>query len=515
MKSAIRRLLAVVCVILVVLSTATTAFAHSGRTDSRGGHKDNKNKSGLGSYHYHCGGYPAHLHTNGYCPYRDVFPSSVSMKTDKKTLGIGETITVVAAVNPSNACDTDVSWSSSDTTVATVSNGVVTAKNYGTTTITAETFNGKVGSVKIAVKEITAEKVTVSGLPNSSDFYIGEAFKLTAQITPENVDDPSIVWSSSNSEVATVSSDGSVKLLTEGKVEILATASNGVVGKVSIDVKEKYVESIDIADDQLDILLGDELDLDITILPSDATNPEIIWGIEDTSIVSVSEEGLLKALACGETVVTATSSNGLTDTVVVKVSEIKAESLQIESPTSILLGDTVVLSALFTPSNTTDQNVIWSVDNSAVATISVDGSISAIGLGTVTITAEHKDVSSTHILEILPVNVEEILITTNMEESVSKEDTVQFFAAVLPSNATYPNITWSVSDPEIATIDENGVLTAIKGGTVNVIATSGDGFFAEYEVSISSPAAGVVGVVGMAGAGVVVISAIAKKRKSK
>ncbi|MFR8227304.1 MAG: YHYH domain-containing protein [Lachnospirales bacterium] len=45
------------------------AEAHSGRTDSRGGHRDNKNKSGLGSYHYHCGGHPAHLHENGGCPY--------------------------------------------------------------------------------------------------------------------------------------------------------------------------------------------------------------------------------------------------------------------------------------------------------------------------------------------------------------------------------------------------------------------------------------------------------------
>lgn len=52
-----------------VTDSALTVQAHSGRTDSRGGHKDNKNKSGLGSYHYHCGGHPAHLHTNGECPY--------------------------------------------------------------------------------------------------------------------------------------------------------------------------------------------------------------------------------------------------------------------------------------------------------------------------------------------------------------------------------------------------------------------------------------------------------------
>lgn len=58
-------------VFLVVLSMIFTmpALAHSGRTDSSGGHKDNKNKSGLGSYHYHCGGHPAHLHEGGICPY--------------------------------------------------------------------------------------------------------------------------------------------------------------------------------------------------------------------------------------------------------------------------------------------------------------------------------------------------------------------------------------------------------------------------------------------------------------
>lgn len=54
------------------------AEAHSGRTDASGGHRDNKNKSGLGSYHYHCGGHPAHLHENGVCPYDT--SSSVSAK---------------------------------------------------------------------------------------------------------------------------------------------------------------------------------------------------------------------------------------------------------------------------------------------------------------------------------------------------------------------------------------------------------------------------------------------------
>ena len=64
-----RQLKTVLCIVLASMSVFSSAFAHSGGTDSNGGHKDNKNKSGLGSYHYHCGGHPPHLHANGMCPY--------------------------------------------------------------------------------------------------------------------------------------------------------------------------------------------------------------------------------------------------------------------------------------------------------------------------------------------------------------------------------------------------------------------------------------------------------------
>lgn len=64
-----RKIILTALIILTLITIYTNIYAHSGRTDSSGGHKDNKNKSGLGYYHYHCGGNPAHLHTNGVCPY--------------------------------------------------------------------------------------------------------------------------------------------------------------------------------------------------------------------------------------------------------------------------------------------------------------------------------------------------------------------------------------------------------------------------------------------------------------
>lgn len=72
-------------IVLTIFLLPSLLFAHSGRTDSKGGHKDNKNKSGLGSYHYHCGGHPAHLHHNGVCPYQNGGSSASNSSTSSKS----------------------------------------------------------------------------------------------------------------------------------------------------------------------------------------------------------------------------------------------------------------------------------------------------------------------------------------------------------------------------------------------------------------------------------------------
>ncbi len=431
MKRIFKQAIIISCAILLIVSSVITSFAHSGRTDSSGGHRDNQNKSGLGSYHYHCGGYPAHLHNGGYCPYTDVLPSSVTIKTEKTTLGIGEEVSLDAVVYPSNSCNTYVSWSSSDSSVVSVYDGEITAKSYGTAIITAETFNGKKSTIRVTVKEITADKVSVSGLPDATDYYIGESFDLIATITPDNVDNPSIVWSSSNEEIATVSENGNVNLISEGEVEIKATASNGVLGKVVINVKEKCVESVAIVDDEMKVFLGEKCTINAMVTPDDATYPELTWTVEDPSIISISEDGTLTALSCGETFITATSKNSFSDSILVKVDEIKTESIKIEGAKNVQVGNSISLSAVFTPSNATNQN-----------------------------------------------------------------------------------IKWSVSDPEIASIDANGVLTALKDGTVKVFATSADGMSAECEIKVSSQSGGLIGVVGLAGIGAAIIGIVKKKKKS-
>ncbi len=188
-----KKIISILLIILSIISIGVNAYAHSGRTDSSGGHKDNNNKSGLGSYHYHCGGHPAHLHTNGVCPYSSSSSASKSstsssLSSSAKTtstvpttiavtdIKINENVTnmeegenkkLTTIITPDNATDKNITWKSSDESIATVSTtGEVTAKKYGTVDITATSTNGKTSTIKINIKE--SPKTENSAIINTS-----------------------------------------------------------------------------------------------------------------------------------------------------------------------------------------------------------------------------------------------------------------------------------------------------------------------------------------------------------
>ena len=104
MKRNMKRIISVLmAIVAIVVCMGNYTYAHSGRTDANGGHRDNNNKSGLGSYHYHCGGHPAHLHTNGVCPYSSSSSSSkssTSSSTESSTKTRSTVPTTIVDSNP-------------------------------------------------------------------------------------------------------------------------------------------------------------------------------------------------------------------------------------------------------------------------------------------------------------------------------------------------------------------------------------------------------------------------------
>lgn len=393
------------CIVGLLISLSPGALAHSGRTDSSGGHRDNNNVSGLGSYHYHCGGYPAHLHVQGYCPYRDIFPSKVSVSASKSTFGIGETGTVNASVSPSNSCSTSVTWESSNPSVVQVTGGQISALNFGTATITATTFNGKTGSVKITVKERVADSIKITGIDDQDKLlYVGDLVQAEAEISPANVDNPSITWTSSDPEIATV------------------------------------------------------------------------------------ENGKIKALSSGTVKITAATSNGKTSSVVLKIQEVIAEKISIRAATSYLVGEKAKLKVDFTPADTSSREIQWESSDQSIARISDDGFLQALSPGEVTITAIQKDTSATVQVQINPIDVEEVRIKTDEDfrGRLKIGETTQITAEVIPDDATYKDITWFSSSPEVAEVDSKGIITAKTAGKTNIIVKTADGIESSITVKVIS-----------------------------
>ena len=176
-----------------------------------------------------------------------VKPTSITLNQSSVSVLEAESTTVTATIAPSNATSKTVTWTSSNTAVATVSGGKITGVAPGTATITAKTTNGLTATVKVTVSEnpniIRPTGVSVS--PTSLTLTEGDTYTVSATVTPSNATNKTVTWSSADTSVATVSSSGVVTAVAEGSTTITATTSNGYTAKVAVTVEGKEFPTIE------------------------------------------------------------------------------------------------------------------------------------------------------------------------------------------------------------------------------------------------------------------------------
>ena len=164
---------------------------------------------------------------------------NIALSAEALSLPLHETHVLTATITPADATHPDITWSSSDPAIVTVSEtGEIVAVGFGTASVTATSKNGVAATVKITVTEIIAEKIAIEG---ATEFYVGENTTFIAKISPENTTFTEIVWSSSNPDVADVDKSGNVKGLTTGVATITATQKD-VSASIDIAVNNKATE---------------------------------------------------------------------------------------------------------------------------------------------------------------------------------------------------------------------------------------------------------------------------------
>ncbi len=235
-------------------------------------------------------------------------PSSLSMK-------VGEDKTLTATVE--NAEDASVTWTSDNEAVAKVENGKVHAVGAGTTVIKAQSNadTSKTASCTVTVTQ-NEENITITLDATSLSMKEGEEKTITATVT--GTSDTSVTWSTSDSAVATVDSNGKIKALKKGEATITATskASSGKTAtcKVSVAAKDELKITLDAT--TLAMKVGEEKTLKESVTGTSDTSVE--WKSSDSAIVSV-DKGKVKALKKGEATITVTLKIDTTKTATCKV----------------------------------------------------------------------------------------------------------------------------------------------------------------------------------------------------
>ena len=238
--------------------------------------------------------------------------SSITLDSTSMTLIEGETQTLTATISPSNAENQKVLWSSNNSSVASVKDGVVSAIKVGTATITAKSDDG--GKTATCTVTVEAKNTPVTGVTldkTSHEMTEGDEVTLTASVSPENATNKNVSWSSSNTSVATVD-NGKVKALKAGTATITVKTEDGsktATCEITVNAKVYPVESISLDKTSYKMIEGDEITLTATVNPENATNKNISWSSSNTAVASV-DNGKVTALKAGTTIITVKTEDG-------------------------------------------------------------------------------------------------------------------------------------------------------------------------------------------------------------
>lgn len=422
------------------------------------------------------------------CTYRvvtnpvNVTGIKLNKTTDSILLRSGDNLT--ATVTPTNATDTNVNWVSSDEHVATVANGVVTAVNLGTTTITAVTEDGnKTASCVVTIKPIPVTGIVLNKTTDS--LTVGGVDALSAVFTPAYSTNTNVHWASSNNSIVSVDSDGIIHALNVGSAVITAISDDG--GKTAscvVTVKPNNVTDVTLTYTSGTpatagtIVVGESKALVANVEPTNATNKNVFWSSSNTSVATVSSNGVVTAVGTGistsaTATITVTTVDGLHTahyTANVVSAPINPTSITLSSSSEPLkVGDSATLIASWLPTNTTTTTLNWTSSNPLVAIVDADGDITAEGPGDCTITAASTSGSCSASCSVRVVKMSLNKSTDTLNPGVS--DTLT--ATLQPASISSAGITWGSSNTGVATVSSSGVVLAgSTPGTAVITATS-------------------------------------------
>ena len=241
----------------------------------------------------------------------------------------------------------------------------------------------------------------------------------------------------------------------------------------------KSVTGVTLDKESATVNMGGSLKLNATVSPADATDPSVVWSSSDNTVATVDNSGNVTPVKTGTARITVTTNDGgKTATCDVTVQHVPIESVTLNKTTAILsVGDTVTLTPTVTPTTADVKTVTWESSATTIATVDQNGVVTAVAAGTATITVKTVVSEKTATCTITVATKRVTGLTMDATASMNTGGKLTLSAVIAPADADVKTINWSSSNTDIATVDSNGQITALKAGEVIITAETVDGGF--------------------------------------
>ncbi len=358
-----------------------------------------------------------------------------------------------------------------ETTVTGVFKGVA----VGTDRISS-TYDGKTVYSTIQVEEKGIDPITVS--PGFTTYRMSMQTTAPLIYAANTQATGKLTWTSSNPSVAEIAEvdqnqkTARILMKKSGQTQISVQTEQGALARATLWVtNDTLVKSIQVEPDSLDLVVNDTFRLSVTVLPQNAQDRSVTWSSSNEAVATVSNDGTVTAISPGtDVVITASSSNGLTDSCIVNVTAdvIEAESVEVIPHELHMEKDTsYMLKTKFIPENATDTQVVWSSDHEEIVTVNEKtGELYAVAEGdaTITVSLQNGKGSDTCLVHTVDDGKVRGIWVLPSSLDLAEADSYELSATVFPYTALDQRVLWYSSDESVATVDASGRVTAVNGG---------------------------------------------------
>ena len=383
--------------------------------------------------------------------------------------------TITLTLNSEEVDNKQMVWTSSDESVATVTQNldssypleaIVTAHKIGKTTIKAEAQDGSGMSATCEVEVTPLMASDISLLTASVVKTIPT--QLEANVSPAETDNKKLKWASLTPDIATVTEDGIMTGLKMGTAKVKAETTDGSNLSVVFEVQVMGlpVSTISLPAES-SIIKTESMKLEYSILPLVSDNQKLKWSSNATDIASVDENtGVITAHKVGDAVITATATDGsgISASTKIHVTPLKISQIEMSKEMSLLHSLSKQIEVKFTPELADNKTLKWTSDNEDIATVTQEGVVTGVNVGSANITATTTDgteLTATCKVTVNPVTIELSTNTINLQKG---SEYLEQTATILPENYEHKDVVWTTSGNGVASVDKDGRITANKPG---------------------------------------------------